>query len=169
MYNLCKFSLCVSPSLCLCLSLRSSSIFFNLANKILYRPLLRLRRASACHLCLPLTLSLVLSLPSPRQGDGSPLSSPSLGWEYSIHLCLQAPRESRFCVLPPPFLTPSSPFLICSLLSFLHATSPPSKALGFSVFKCGLKIIFGKLTTLSLPFLPTSKRKEHLEAFGATS
>lgn len=93
-----------------------------------------------------------------------------LGWEYSIHLCLQAPWESRFCVLPPPLLTPSSPFLIClpsPLLPPRHL--PPSKALGFSVFKCGLKIIFGKLTTLSLPFLPTSKRKEHLEAFGATS
>ena len=70
-------SVCLSLSLLsVCLSLRSI-IFFNLANKILYRPLLRLRRASACHLHLPLMVSLVLPLPSPRQGDGSPLSSPS--------------------------------------------------------------------------------------------
>lgn len=58
--------------LSLSLSLSQKIIFFYLADKILYWPLLRLRRAFRHHLCLPLTLSLVLSSPSPTRGERDP-------------------------------------------------------------------------------------------------
>ena len=110
-------------SLSLSVSLSQKYYYFFLTwQMILYRPLLRLRRASACHLCLPLTLSLVLSLPSPRQGDGSPLSSPS-PWLGILHpplptgptgkqvLRLATSVANSILSIPhlPPFSPPSHP------------------------------------------------------------
>lgn len=143
-------------SLCLCFSflppqlLSQKYYFLYLANQILYRPLLRQRRAFVRHLCLPLTLSLALSLLSPMQGE----SGPTPCWEYANHLCLQTPTPPRKAVPTPHRLLSSFP---SDLLILPHL---PPKALGFSFLKCGLKIIFGKLTALSLQFPPTSKKKE---------
>lgn len=114
-------SLSASLPLSVCVSLSEVLFFFLTWQTILYRPLLRLRRASACHLCLPLTLSLVLSLPSPRQGDGSPLSSPS-PWLGILHpplptgptgkqvLRLATSVANSILSIPhlPPFSSPSS-------------------------------------------------------------
>lgn len=170
-----QISLPLSLSLSVSLSLGSLGFFylFYLTNKILCRPLLRPRRAFTRHLCVPLTLSLVLSSPSPTQGEGGPaLPSPPSGWERSNCLCPRSPQESRFCPWhPPPFLdtisAPSSfPSHLLLLPCFPHR---PPKALGFSFLKCGLNIIFGKLTALSLQLLPTSEKKEHPDAFRATS
>lgn len=145
MYNLCKFSPSVS---------RALFFLFYLPNKILlYRPLFRLR-AFLCHLCPPVTLSLLLSVPSP-QGERGPHPRPA-GRELSPGLGPQASRESSFCPLPPPLLTrlPSSP---ASDLR-THPPRHPPKSLRFSFLKCGLKIIFGKLT--SLPLISTNIREE---------
>ena len=117
---------------------------------------------------------------TPHGVVGSALAKPQAGrWKPSLFpfpLAGNTPSSSAYRPhgkagsLSCHLLTPSSPFLICLPYPLLPPHQlPPPKALGFSVFKCGLKIIFGKLTALSLPFLPTSKRKEHLEAFGATS
>lgn len=122
MYDLCKFSL---SSLSSSLALLEVFLFvcFYLANKILYRTLLRWRRAFLRHLCLPLTLSLALVSPSLCRENVASLPSP-LGWEYSNCLCLQTPPESGFCTLLSPSLMPSTPSLM-----FLQLASPipPSK------------------------------------------
>lgn len=104
-------------SLCLCFSflppqlLSQKYYFLYLANQILYRPLLRQRRAFVRHLCLPLTLSLALSLLSPMQGE----SGPPPCWEYADHLCLQTPRPRPGKQFPP--LAASFPLFLLTCLS----------------------------------------------------
>lgn len=163
-----QISLPLSVSLSVSVSQKFGFLFY-LANKVLYRPLLRPRRASMRHPCLPLTLSLVPSLPRPTQGESSPpcpapLPRAGNAPTASARPHHRSPQESRFCLLHPrsthhlcstPPLLPTSPLL---------PPSPPPKALGFSFMKCGLNIIFGKLTALSLQLPPTSEKKEHLEA-----
>ncbi|EAW50948.1 hCG1992599 [Homo sapiens] len=168
MYDLCKFSLSsLSSSLALLEVFLFCFVLFcvYLANKILYRTLLRWRRAFLRHLCLPLTLSLALVLPGVCREKVTSLPSP-LGWEYSNCLCLQIPPESGFCTLSSPSLTSSTPSLM-----FLQLASPipPSKtkqnktkALGFSFLKCGLNIIFGKLTIHPFPPISTNIREDSI-------
>lgn len=71
-------------SLCLCLSLRSIIIFLTWQT-ILYRPLLRLRRASACHLCLPPHVVVGSVLAKPQAGEMEALSLPLPRWLGILH------------------------------------------------------------------------------------
>lgn len=98
-------------------------------------------------------------LAKPQAGRKWPSLPTPLGREHTTRPFLQTPQESRFCTFPPPFPAPSS---LC-LPSPPPPISAPPQALGFSFVKCGLKIIFGKLTPLPLPFPPPSKKHEHLE------
>lgn len=153
----------LSLFLCLsvCLSVSLSKYFF-LTLQTRYcidPPPLRLRRAFVHHLRLPLTLSLVLSLPSPRQGESGPLFPlPSAGNTPPAPSC----RPHRRAGSAPSRLH-SQLHPLCASLPLPLPSLPPPQALGFSFVKCGLKIIFGKLTPLPLPFPPPSKKHEHLE------
>lgn len=153
--------------LSLSLSLSQKIIFFYLADKILYWPLLRLRRAFRRHLCLPPHCLWFCPHQAPR-GENVTLPCPCTGLRV-----LQLPRPTdptRKQVLPLATPIPNSIFSIPRVpLTSLSSSPSPIKALGSSFMKCGLKIIFGKLTTLCLPFPPTSEKKEHPEALVATS
>lgn len=174
-----SFSLSVCVSLCLCLSLllpplpslflllslTSVCIFFKFMNKILYRTLLRLRRAvippTTC--VYPSCCLWFCSCQAPQREKVASLL-PSLGWEYSHSLSMRTSPGSRHCIPPPPHPSPA-PSTIFSFLHFpptshLHL-HPFQKALGFSFLKCGLKIIFGKLTSSPSNF-PHHHRRESI-------
>lgn len=121
------------------------------------------------HVCLPLTLSLVLSSPRPS------LPIPSI-WLGTLQLPLPPRSSPGKQVLPPGTPIPGTPGTPSLLHPSLPLASPPllptlspQKALGFSFLKCGLTILSGKLTALSLRLPPTSEKKEHPAALVATS
>lgn len=90
---------------------------------------------------------MALSSHSPRPGTHHPPLPADPTGEQVLHLPASIPSS----ILSVPLFP--SPSHLC----------PPPQALGFSFVKCGLKIIFGKLTPLPLPFPPPSKKHEHLE------
>lgn len=126
-----SFSLCVCLSLCLCLSLlllpplpalflllslTSVCIFFKFMNKILYRTLLRLRRAV---IPPPVSIPPVVFgsvLAKPHRGRKWPLFSPHLaGNILTASACehhQEAGTASPLHPIPALLLAPSSPFCI---------------------------------------------------------
>lgn len=102
-------SLPLFPSLSL-----KSIFFFTLQIRYFIDPRLR---AFMRHLCLPLTLSLVLSSPSPTQGESGP---PPSGWEASpLPLPTESPGKAGSAPLHlhPPLPSPPS-------FSFPHPQKP---------------------------------------------
>lgn len=133
-------------------------LFFTLQTKYCIDPL----KTEEGFLTPPVSSPCVVfgSVPTrPMPGaHGPPFPFPQLG-------VLQLPQESsaqgsRLCPPSPP---PPAPFLINGLHFSLslpcHIFSPSPKSLRFSFLKCGLKIIFGKLTA-PLPPVSTHIREE---------
>lgn len=161
MHNLCKFCLSLSFSLAL------SEVLLFLPGKqdTVQTPL---KTEEGFH---------VPPVSAPHVVIGSVLAKPQAARRQpsvALPLAGNAPAASAYT---PRGKAGSAPCHLRSQLHPLHPSfaslsfpSPTPKSRRFLFFEMRpYKIILGKLTTLPLPFPPTSEKKEHLEALGATS